>query len=533
MSKMRNQKTKSRRQIIVAGTSMLTIAAFVAKFLSAIYRIPFQNMVGNVGFYVYQQIYPFYGIAMTIALTGLPVLISKLVVDSKNHAEQVETVRFVEKSLALVCILIFFSLQIGANFIARMMTDVQLAPVIQSVSWMFLLVPFLSSWRGYFQGNLQMIPTAVSQVFEQVIRVTVILVVAWWSAKVALEPHEMGTFAMLSAPIATVGSACLIFYYRHRVNLDFKTRPVIDKRGILKALLLEGGTICLVVSVMLLFQLVDSFSVVSGLLKYGFSMPQAQSIKGVYDRSQTLVQLGLVITTSATSAALPGLVKAINLRQDKTYRHLASSMASVNVALAVAMSIGILVLCAQVNKLLFATDEYSLTIGFYCLSILLTSIILIYNTLMQSRSTYLPSMIGIAGGLLVKILINRMFVATFSIMGASYATLIGLVVTIVIIRLIDGHNIYEYFNHRQILKIGVTGVGMGMIVDFARRIVVSILGNDTSRLSDLIQVAISVPVGVVTFFALCMWLSVFNRREWLSIPLVSKILRRRSRYENR
>ena len=45
---------------MMQGAIALSIAAFIAKILSAVYRVPFQNMVGNTGFYVYQQVYPIY-----------------------------------------------------------------------------------------------------------------------------------------------------------------------------------------------------------------------------------------------------------------------------------------------------------------------------------------------------------------------------------------------------------------------------------------------------------------------------------------
>lgn len=63
----------------IKGATILTFAALLGKILSAIYRVPFQNMVGNRGFYIYQQIYPIYGLAMTIGLTGFPVYISKII----------------------------------------------------------------------------------------------------------------------------------------------------------------------------------------------------------------------------------------------------------------------------------------------------------------------------------------------------------------------------------------------------------------------------------------------------------------------
>lgn len=68
-------------QHLMKGAVVLSIASFVAKILSAVYRIPFQNMVGNTGFYVYQQVYPIYGIGMTFALSGFPVYISKIVAE--------------------------------------------------------------------------------------------------------------------------------------------------------------------------------------------------------------------------------------------------------------------------------------------------------------------------------------------------------------------------------------------------------------------------------------------------------------------
>ena len=65
---------KSNRQMM-QGALVLSLAAFIAKILSAVYRVPFQNMVGNTGFYVYQQVYPIYGIGMTFALSGFPVFV--------------------------------------------------------------------------------------------------------------------------------------------------------------------------------------------------------------------------------------------------------------------------------------------------------------------------------------------------------------------------------------------------------------------------------------------------------------------------
>ena len=88
---------------LVRGAFILTLASFLAKLLSAIYRVPFQNLVGDRGFYVYQQIYPIYGIAMTIALTSVPQFLSKLLVGQSPLEANVK----INAPLTNECIVLF------------------------------------------------------------------------------------------------------------------------------------------------------------------------------------------------------------------------------------------------------------------------------------------------------------------------------------------------------------------------------------------------------------------------------------------
>ena len=48
---MKNEQVKKTMK----GALILSVASLIAKILSAVYRIPFENIVGNTGFYVYQQ----------------------------------------------------------------------------------------------------------------------------------------------------------------------------------------------------------------------------------------------------------------------------------------------------------------------------------------------------------------------------------------------------------------------------------------------------------------------------------------------
>jgi PST family polysaccharide transporter len=131
-------------QRMMKGAFVLTLASFIAKLLSAVYRVPFQNLVGDEGFYVYQQVYPIYGLAMTLALSGLPQFISKLVASQKNPQKQQQTLDEIYPlvfwfSICLWGLTFFFS-----GVITTIMGNSLLKPLIQVVSFTFLLVPPLS-----------------------------------------------------------------------------------------------------------------------------------------------------------------------------------------------------------------------------------------------------------------------------------------------------------------------------------------------------------------------------------------------------
>ena len=138
------------------------LPAFIAKILSAVYRVPFQNMVGNTGFYVYQQVYPIYGIGMTFALTGFGIRVqcSRGILGVDTFKEIIE---------AAICYREprwrgdFAFLHLGAGMIAHWMGDVELLPVVQKC-FMDVSIDAVSGYhKGLFPRSFRMMPTAISQ----------------------------------------------------------------------------------------------------------------------------------------------------------------------------------------------------------------------------------------------------------------------------------------------------------------------------------------------------------------------------------
>ena len=109
------------------GASILTISAIIVKLLAAVYRIPFQNLVGDKGFFIYQQVYPFIGIFIVWTSYGFAVAVSKLLAGSTSEGEAKAIKRVAFLYLAGLSISFFIILMTFAPFFAQSMGDPELS----------------------------------------------------------------------------------------------------------------------------------------------------------------------------------------------------------------------------------------------------------------------------------------------------------------------------------------------------------------------------------------------------------------------
>lgn len=526
---MGNQQLKKTMN----GAVILTIAAFIAKVLSAVYRVPFQNLVGNTGFYVYQQIYPLYGLGMTLALNGLPVFLSKIIAETPASLQQkIQQRLFI--LLAGFSLGIFLALYLGAGRIADGMGDRQLSGIIQAVSWQFLLVPFLSVSRGYFQGTFQMIPTAVSQVVEQVVRVAVILLVAYTYTTSKDSVYQMGADAMSSAWIAGMAATVTMvaFMASHHRKSPFSgvmytdSIPIPTYRTLLKRLGTEGLVLCLLSAMLILLQLIDSFTLYNGLVQSGISPAAARSIKGVYDRGQPLVQLGMVVATAFSSSLLPTLTTSVIERKTNDFNHIAKSFLRITTTIAAAATVGMIVLTPYLNHTLFGDKEGNVTIAIYVVSVFAASLIGAVNAIFQSRNQHRLAFVGLLLGLVVKSVLNTPLVVLLGTAGSSLGTVLALLSTLA----------FSWWKLTDSIKIAVFAKGFGWKLAASSFIMgaavlatvslVSLTGLNADRLGSFVFVLLGVAAGAAVFVKAIISFKLLTLREWLSLPFGKRVLRK-------
>ncbi len=532
------QTTSNAHKKIMQGAIVLSLAGIVVKILSAIYRVPFQNLVGNTGFYVYQQVYPIYGIGMTFALSGFPVFLSHMIAQEKTFADQKVVLQQSFVILTLLGVVCFSGLFFGSYYVALLMGDIALMPVVKMVSWMFLVMPFLVIGRGYFQGIFYVIPTAISQIVEQVVRISVILFVAFIYSIGGFSLYQMGKWAMFSATLAALSASLVLYWYvkqdwqQHlgthwlKESMTFEKNKKMSIKELAYRFFTEGGTICLISSMLVLFQLIDSFTAYKTLLIGGVLPEVAKGVKGVYDRGQPLVQLGMVVGIGFTSSYLPMLAKSYAECREIEFRRNAKSLVKMTYILALMATIGMMAILPRLNHVLFGDISGNGMLGIYIVSILVASMIIACNGILQSTQQYKITLISLSVGLLVKVILNKALIVYMGLAGASIATVVGLGIMYIVMLSLSSRYL-QMIVKSVIINYHIIGIALMVfssvyISDF---FIQEVVPHGITRIGDFVIVLVEVLIGAVVFIALALYKRIFTTREWLMIPKGKEFLR--------
>ncbi|MCM3694219.1 putative polysaccharide biosynthesis protein [Neobacillus niacini] len=430
-------KPVNQSKALFRGAFILALAALITKILSAVYRIPFQNIVGDVGFYIYQQVYPFYGLAVVLATTGFPVVISKLYAEQRDKGNPDITRRLLFVSFIILQffgILCFLILYFGAGSIANWMNDEKLAILLRVVSIVFLLFPIVSILRGYYQGKGDMLPTALSQVGEQLIRAFTILLLAYSLTKLGYSLYLIGGGAMFGSITGIMVSAIILFTF---LWIRKEWRIITPRKGLLlsdyeevkkiiNALTFQGLTICISGMLMIFIQMADALNLYSLLTENGIEKDMAKAVKGVFDRGQPLIQLGTIIAASMSLSLVP-LITSARIKKDTSFLEEKIQLAiRISIVIGVGASVGLWAIIEPANIMLFEDKTGSSVLGVLSFVILLSSIITTIIAIMQGLGSLLYPAAAVLATFPLKYILNALFVPVFGTMGAAIATLITL-----------------------------------------------------------------------------------------------------------
>ena len=427
MRKKRVNKNKDimKKNNFVQGAFIATLGIVITKILGILYVIPFYAIIGEQGGALYGYAYSIYLVFMAISSAGIPLAISKIIseyqtlgyYDAKQRAFKIG--KQIATTLGILCfiILFVFAPQIATAILGDLKggnTIEDVTFVIRVISTAITVVPVLSIYRGYFEGHKFITPTAVSQVFEQVVRVLVIVVGSFLTLKVF--KLSLTTAVGVAVFGATVGSFASYFYliekrFKNKKKFEEKElnvkEPKITNKQILKKIMIYAFPLIMIDIFKSLYSVVDTVTVVKTLGPI-YGTKTAESIMSIlstwaakFNMIIISISTGMIVslTPNLTASAVVGNTEDVKKKINQSFQML--------IFLILPMTVGLSFLAKPVYTVFYGASKYGPSVlSFYVYVALITALFTTAITITQVLKYYKVVFVSLASGLVLKSLIN-------------------------------------------------------------------------------------------------------------------------------
>lgn len=296
------------------GAAIIAAGGFIAKVIGAFYRIPLTNLIGGHGMGLYQLVYPVYCLLLTVSATGIPSSIAKLTAERVAKGQNGRGVLKTAMRLFLIiggvgtvlmcAIAPFLSAAQGSREIT--LGYFTLAPSV-------FLVSAISVFRGWFQGQNNMLPTALSEIVEQLVKVSIGLFFAY---RFQADAAKAVVFLLLAVSISEMVALALMWLFHRRAVRRQKTEKDggrVETKAVLKL------SIPVTASAMLLplSNLLDSVLVVRLL---GVYAADPVALYGLFSGGAvTIINLPVSICYGVAAASIPAVAAAKSSKRKKVF----------------------------------------------------------------------------------------------------------------------------------------------------------------------------------------------------------------------
>lgn len=443
----------AKKQNFIHGAAILTVGVIIMKLLGFIYKIPLGNILGDEGYSMFTSAYSIYFIFFTLATAGLPVALSRLIAeaDANGRVKQEEkTFRVALATFAVIGVIFALILFLFPEWLAaKYLENPDAALSIKAMAPSILLVCLVSAYRGYCQGNGNMIPTTVDEVLEVLFKVISGLILASCLLKAGYGKPVGSAGAILGVSIGSVISLLYMIIYKRRHYSELSAPytagihapndtpdddELVDPAWkIVKDILSIGIPIAFGACIMAILNSVDSKLCMNRLQSAaGFSYYQAKVLYGVYGKAQTLFNLPAAFITPLTIAIVPEISGAIAKGANAAARKTSEDAMRISAVISLPMGVGLTVLAYPIMNVLYPNSNAA---GPGLLAIMgaasfFVCTVLMENAILQASGHEKLTMVTMIGGGLVKIIVNWFLVAqrSINIYGAPVGTLVSYVV---------------------------------------------------------------------------------------------------------
>ncbi|MDO5539876.1 MAG: polysaccharide biosynthesis protein [Eubacteriales bacterium] len=462
---------KNKSNYLVQGT-ILAAASILARILGMLYRFPLANILTDEGNAYYQTANSIYTILLMISTFSLPLAVSKLVSERINlgqmkNAQKVFrcSMRFALISGGVVALLTFFLAGVICN-IMKVENAVYALRVLAPAIFIYAIV---GVFRGFFQGHETMVPTAVSQVVEQIIHVIfavagAMIMVNYGKSLAGEDPsyaYALGAAgATFGTTVSVAVSLVLLAVLFATFNKKFRrqmagdpTKRLESDRAIYTAIFLTILPVILSTVIYNITPTLDQAIFNSILAGQGYTPSQYNTIYGIYSgKFYVLMNVPLVLASSLAPSVVPPLSAAMIHGDYRDAKIKVRSVMRYTMIITIPCAVGFLTLGHPIMALVF-NDWRQLPAGLMqagSLMMILFAVSTVSTAVLQGMSRMGEPVKNSAIALVIHIIVLYVFLKNFqlNIYGVVYSnTIFALVVCI-----LNSMAIKRYLHYTQEIR---------------------------------------------------------------------------------
>ena len=537
---MYDMSRETRNTIYLQGI-ILAAAGILTKVIGFVYRIPMANLLGDQGNGIYSVAFGIYNIALTLSSYSLPLAVSKLV-SYRVAKKEYRNARRVFRDAILFALIVGTAacvlLYAGADALEALYHRPGLAQPLRVLAPTTFVVAILGVFRGFFQGHGNMVPTALSQIAEQIVNAVVSVIATYQFMSLFASSPEVYAYGAAGGTLGTLAGALtalfLFFWMFWLMRGTLRRREAGDASKRERNRMIAGELVLTVIPIILsqtIYQIgytIDDFLFGNLMAEQGFSDAVVSSLQGVFNTQYNqLINLPVAVATAMAASTLPGIIRArVQGGADEVNQKI-DAVIKFNMVIAFPSAVGLAVLGGPIVKLLFPSlTQYqdlaahllitgSSAVVFYALSTITTSILQGQNYM---RLPVIHSGVSLAIHVVLVYCLLK-----YTDLGV-YGLIIGNVSFPVIVSLMNMWSITSKMRHHW--NIGrvfgiplVASAAMGAAASAVYHLVYALIPHNVPALLAAIVAA------VLLYGALILGMKCFTKQELLDLPMGARLVR--------
>ncbi len=534
-------KGKGKKNNFIIQGGILAVASVISRVIGLIYRIPLTNIIGDEGNGIYSSAFNVYSIILMISSYSLPLAVSKLVSVRIAQGQRKNAYKIYKGSMIFAIVvggiataLTFF----GAQFLAG---DLMKSPMsvisLKVLAPAILIVAVMGVMRGYFQGEGTTVPTAISQLLEQIINAIVSVAAAWYlftyGEKVGallMEPSYAAAYGSAGGTLGTVlgaltGLLFLLFImslYKRIIKKKMRkdhSRYRESWGSVYKALILTIVPVLLSTTVYNISSIIDQGIFNNIMHLQGYSVKEYNSLYGIYNmKYKTLSNVPIALASAMAASSVPSISGAFAAGNMHLVRDKIRSATRVTMVISIPCAIGLFVLAKPILTMLLgdSTDLASNLLRIGSVTVIFYSLSTLSNGILQGLNRMRAPVIHAVIALFIHIGVFVVMITGFKL--NIYAMVYADIVFSFCMCILNALSIRKHADYDQeIVKTFIIPLVSAFAMGVATWGVYTGLYAVTH--SNAIGTILSIGVGVVVYFVTFLLLKGMNREEIYALPL--------------